>query len=250
VNVTDRLTVAENNTSATWDLVDGSITAKRLFLGDFDNSFGTMTVSGGSIALSGDLSVGGAIASNAAPDRVDPNGSNGSQGQAANVNGVLIVDGSLGSIDVAGNLLANPADKSALRSGPGLSNSSLMQFILDSSGVTAINVGGIADLDGAVFDIDDTAGFFAANPGSVLTLIDAADGFGNVYTNTIAEAAGNGKGYSYSLTGLDPSAYWLRVIPSGAGQRLVLMAVPEPTSVVMFVMGIVGFWGSRRQRGC
>lgn len=205
-----------------WDLSGGTVNAKSVFLGDFDNSFGTMTVSGGTLNLSGDLNVGGALASNAPPaaERLEPNETNGPQGQALDANGTFIVEGTAGDINVTGNLLANPDDKAAFRNGPGQENDSILKFTLGSTGISTIGIGGIADLDGAVIDIDDAANYFTANPAASLTLIDAAGGFGNVFTVTAAEAAGNGRGFSLA-TG-DDALYDLAIQASGGGEKLVL----------------------------
>ncbi|WP_428304140.1 beta strand repeat-containing protein [Lacipirellula sp.] len=205
-----------------WNLSAGTVNTKNIFLGDFDSSFGTMKVSGGVLNLSGDLNVGGALASNAppVPGRLEPSEANGPQGQALDANGTFIVQGTAGDINVSGNLLANPADKAAFRNGPGQQNDSILRFTLGTTGISTITVGGIADLDGAVIDIDDAANYFAANPSASLTLIDAAGGFGNVFTATTAEAAGNGRGFSFAAG--DAALYSLAIQPSGGGEKLVL----------------------------
>jgi T5SS/PEP-CTERM-associated repeat protein len=205
-----------------WNLSAGTVNTKNIFLGDFDSSFGTMKVSGGVLNLSGDLNVGGALASNAplVPGRLEPSEANGAQGQALDANGTFIVQGTAGDINVTGNLFANPADKAAFRNGPGQQNDSILRFTLGATGISTISVGGIADLDGAVIDVDDTINYFASNPSASLTLIDAVGGFGNVFTATAAEAAGNGRGFS--LAAGDAALYSLAIQPSGAGEKLVL----------------------------
>jgi T5SS/PEP-CTERM-associated repeat protein len=211
-----------------WNLSGGVANSRNIFLGDFDNSFGTMTVSGGTLNLSGDLNVGGALASNAPPaaERLEPSEVNGPQGQALDANGTFIVQGTGGDINVTGNLLANPDDKAVFRNGPGQENDSVLKFTLGTTGISTIGVGGIADLDGAVIDIDDAANYFTANPAASLTLVDAAAGFGNVHTVTAAEAAGNGRGFSLA-TG-DAALYNLAIQPSGAGEKLVLTKLVGP----------------------
>ena len=42
----------------------------------------------------------------------------------------------------------------------------------------------------------------------------------------------------------------LAIVAGGNGQVLRATLVPEPTGVMILVAGIVGLWGSRRQRGC
>ena len=213
--VNGRLTVAENNTSASWDLQNGSITSTHIFLGDFDNSHGTMTVSGGSISLSGNLSVGGALASNAASNP---------PGFALNADGTLIVSGPGGTIDVAGDLLANPADN------PRGENDSLLVFEATSGGVSTINVAGAADLTGAVIDFNLLSAFPA---GSAFDLITAS----SISADYVQEPS-------------DVGAFNLSIVAGGKGPILRVTVVPEPPSVVMVVMGIVGLWGRRRTRGC
>jgi T5SS/PEP-CTERM-associated repeat protein len=218
----DNLVVGRDG-NGTWNLTAGTTTATNAFLGDFDSSQGTMRVSGGVLNLNGNLNVGGPLASNAPPDasRLEPSEANGAQGQALDANGTFIVQGTGGDINVLGNLLANPDDKSAFRNGPGQENDSILQFDLGATGVSTIDVGQIADLDGAVFDINDTAGFFTANPSASLTLISAAGGFGNVHTVTAAEQAGTGEGFS--LVPGDVSAFNLAIQPrAGGGENLVL----------------------------
>ncbi|MCC6494023.1 MAG: hypothetical protein IT424_13495 [Pirellulales bacterium] len=220
VNVLNNIVMGRDGVGA-WTQTGGTTNAANVFLGDYDTSQGTMTVSGGALNLSGNLNVGAALASNAAPDRVTPDGTNGPQGQALDANGVFIVQGAGGDINVGGNLLANPADKSPARNAPGDENSSLLQFTLGSTGISAIEVGLKADLDGAVIDIDDSAGYFIANPAATLTLISAAGGFGNVFTVTPTEQAGTGKGFS--LAPGDAAAFNVQIVPrTGGGENLVV----------------------------
>jgi hypothetical protein len=209
----------------TWNQSAGTIGGVNMFLGDFDTSNGTMTVSGGTLNLSGDLSVGGELASNAPADteRQEPNPALPfpQQGQALDANGTFIVSGTGGDINVSGNLLADPDDKSDSRKAGADKNDSTLRFILGSTGVSTIDVGLIADLDGAVIDINDAAGYFTANPAASLTLISAAGGFGNVHTLLANELAGTGKGFS--LDPADVSAFNLAIVPrSGGGENLVL----------------------------
>ena len=139
--------------------------ATNMFLGDFDQTYGEYRIAGGTLDVSGTVSIGGALASNAAADdvRVEPTGPDDAQGQALNASGALIVRGSAASISIGGNLLANPANKSDFRSdasGANRSNSATLGFeILGSSGVSLISVAGIADLDGAEIDLDLIGGY-------------------------------------------------------------------------------------------
>lgn len=211
------------NHSAGTVAVTGSV-----FLGDFDSSNGVYAISGGTLNVAGNLNVGGALASNAPGDdiRLEPSAADGAQGQALDANGTFVVVGTGGDINVTGNLLANPHDKSAFRNGPGQENDSVLKFTLGTTGISTIGIGGIADLDGAVIDIDDAANYFTANPAASLTLIDAAGGFGNVHLVTAAEQAGNGRGYT--LAAGDSSAYSLAIQPSGGGEKLVLTKLAGP----------------------
>lgn len=213
------------NQSAGTVSVTGSV-----FLGDFDSSNGVYTMSGGTLNVAGNLSVGGALASNAPSDdvRIEPGPDPaGPQGQALDANGTFVVVGTSGAINIAGNLLANPHDKSAFRNGAGQENDSILKFTLGTAGISIIDIGGIADLDGAVIDIDDAANYFTANPAASLTLIDAAGGFGNVHLVTAAEQAGDGRGYT--LAAGDSSVYSLAIQPSGGGEKLVLSKLAGPS---------------------
>lgn len=212
--VNSRLTVAESNTSASYNLEGGSLTSTHIYLGDFDNSHGTLSVSGGSLALSGNLSVGGALASNAIP--FPP-------GHALNADGTLIVSGPDGVINVAGDLLANPGDN------PRGENDSLLVFQATSGGVSMINVAGNADLTGAEISFELLSAFPA---GSVFDLITASS-----ISNDYVQAAGN-----VGLVNLS-------IVAGGNGQVLRATLVPEPSAVLLLGMGMVGLWGSRRKRG-
>lgn len=203
-----------------WNLSQGTVNAKSVFLGDFDTSNGTLKISGGSLTLTGNLSVGGALASNAAPDRVEPDGTNGPQGQALAAHGNLIVSGNGGTINVAGNLLANPSDKSSFRRDPfapnGNNTGNLTFEIFSGSGTSLINVAGKGDLDGSVIDIDLMGGF-TPTAGATFDLIKAGTGFGSTGTGT-TENVGTGKGFT--LLGEDVGVFSLAFVPSGAGEIL------------------------------
>src|SRR5690606_6113839 len=149
-------------TSASYDLQGGSLTSTHIYLGDFDNSHGTLTVSGGSLALSGNLSVVGALASNAIP--FPP-------GHALNADGTLIVSGPDGVIDIAGNLLANPDDN------PRGENDSLLVFQVTSGGVSTINVAGEADLTGAVISFELLSAFPAGTAFDLITAASISDDY-------------------------------------------------------------------------
>lgn len=203
----------------TYNLSAGSLTARNIFLGDFDSSSGTMKISGGTLNLAGNFSVGAALASNAAPDRVEPTGANGPQGQALDANGALIVSGTAGTINVGGNFLANPNDKSSFRRDPfiaGADNSSTLTFeIFNSSGTSLINVTGIADLDGAVVDVDLMSGF-TPTVGSTFNLIKATS-FGSTGSGT-TENVGTGTGYT--LAAEDAGRFSLAIVSALGGQVL------------------------------
>jgi T5SS/PEP-CTERM-associated repeat protein len=203
-----------------WNLNGGTVNAQNIFLGDFDDSTGTIKISGGTLTLTGNLSVGGALASNAAPDRVEPDGTNGPQGQALTARGNLIVSGNGGTISVAGNLLANPSDKSPFRShpfAPGGNNVGNLVFeIFNSSGTSLIDVAGKGDLDGSLIDIDLMSGF-TPTAGATFDLIDAAMGFGSTGTGT-TENVGTGK--NFTLLAEDVGVFSLAFVASGGGEIL------------------------------
>lgn len=217
LNVTganSRLTVAEDHTSASYDLQGGSITSTHIYLGDFDDSHGTLTVSGGSIDLRGNLSVGGALASNAIPNP---------PGHALNADGTLIVSGPDGAINVAGNLLANPGDN------PRGENDSLLVFEVTSGGVSTINALGIADLTGAVIDFD----LLSAHPlGSTFDLITA--------TSISAD---------FVQAPEDLGIISLAIVAGGNGQILRATYIPEPATFALLAMSVMGIVLSRRN-GC
>lgn len=214
----------------------GTVIVKNgVFLGDFDHSEGTYKISGGSLTVGGgshpnpgpyedfigDFSVGGALASNAEVGRVAPANANDPQGQALNANGTFIVSGSAATINIAGNFLANPADKSALRKDeivgePPRANSATLGFeIFDNSGTSLINVGGVADLDGAVIDLDLMNGFTPA-VNATFDLLKASS-FGSTGSGT-TQNVGTGEGFS--LAAEDAGGWSLAVVASGGFEFL------------------------------
>lgn len=211
----------------TFNLSGGTVNATNVFLGDFDTSTGTMKISGGDLNVSGTFNVGGALASNAAPDRVEPTGTNGAQGQALDANGVLIVSGSGATIDVGGNFRANPDDKSQFRSDPivpGGDNSATLVFeIFDASGTSLIDVAGVADLDGAVIDLDLMSGFTPA-VNTTFDLLTATE-FGATGTGT-TENEGFGDGYT--LASEDLGSFSLAIVPGGNGEILQATFLAAP----------------------
>lgn len=213
---------------------NGAVTVKTgVFLGNFDNSEGYYKISGGTLNVGGgsnagngtiedfvgDFSVGGALASNASLTRVEPTNNNDAQGQASAAKGIFIVSGSSATINIAGNFLANPADKSDFRSdvlNPGTSNSATLGFeIFNSSGTSLINVGGVADLDGAVIDLDLMSGFTP----TVNTTFDLlkASSFGSTGTGT-TQNVGTGEGFF--LASEDVGGWSLAVVASGGFEYL------------------------------
>lgn len=208
--------------------------ANNIFLGDFDNTLGTYEISGGALNVGGNLNVGAALASNAPESPEEPDGTNGPQGQALNVSGVFNVQGSAATIAVGGDLLANPADKGDARSGEGQDNHATLIFDLDSGGVSTIFVDGVADLDGAVIDINDEAGYFAANES--VTLIDAAGGLANGGAGWVLT---QGDGEGFMLAEEDQALYNLDVLSNGSGgEMLVATLIPEPTAMVGLLGGV------------
>ncbi len=213
----------------------GTVTVKTgVFLGDFDNSEGYYKISGGTLNVDGtgshpnpgtiegfigDFSVGGALASNASTTRVQPANNDDAQGQARNASGTFIVSGSAATINIAGNFLANPADKSDYRSdvlNPGASNSATLGFeIFNSSGTSLINVGGVADLDGAVIDLDLMGGYTPA-VNATFDLLKAS-AFGATGTGT-TQNVGTGKGFTLATE--DTGGWSLAVVASGGFEYL------------------------------
>jgi hypothetical protein len=202
-----------------WNMSGGTNNVKSVFLGDFDTSNGTMKISGGTLNVSGNLSVGAALASNAAPDRVEPDGANGAQGQALDANGTLIVSGAAATIDVAGNFLANPTDKSSFRRDPfiaGADNSATLGFeIFNATGTSLIDVVGVADLDGAVIDLDLMGGF-TPTAGATFDLLTAS-AFGSTGSGTTQNV---GTGEAFTLASEDSGVFSLALVPGGRGEIL------------------------------
>jgi hypothetical protein len=204
-----------------WNLDGGTVNAKNVFLGDFDSSNGTLKISGGTLNLSGDLSVGGALASNAG---VFP------PGFALDANGTLIVSGAGGDINVAGSLLANPLDNPRVGGGGERNDGALVFEALTSSGISRIDVTGVADLSGATIDVDLLGGTFA--PGSTFDLITASS-ISSDYVQ-VAEDVGH---------------FSLAIVSGGNGQILRATLVPEPATLALCVLSLAAFPG-RRRRDC
>lgn len=218
-----------------------------VFLGNFDNTRGVYKISGGTLNVTGsgshanpgdfeqfigDFSVGGALASNAVTTRVDSANPNDPQGQALDANGVFIVSGSAASINIAGNFLANPADKhvnrKSLSPGDKRDNSATLGFeIFSASGTSLINVAGIADLDGAVIDIDLMSGF-TPTIGATFDLLKASS-FGATGSGT-TQNVGTGKGFT--LASEDVGAFSVAVVPGGGGEilRATFLGATVPNS--------------------
>jgi T5SS/PEP-CTERM-associated repeat protein len=211
-----------------WNLSGGTVNAKNVFLGDFDTSNGTMKVSGGTLGLSGNLSVGGALASNA------PASPTGTQGQAVDANGTFVVSGSGGTINVAGQLLANPGDHNrALPGTPGDNVSILNWEVLNNSGVSRMNVTGAANLNAAIIDVDILGGSFSV--GSSFDLLTAAS-----ISSNFVEAAE------------DVGVFNLSIVPGGNGQILRATLVPEPGTLMMLCLAATGWscgWRKVRAAG-
>jgi T5SS/PEP-CTERM-associated repeat protein len=192
-----------------YNLSGGTASALNVFLGDFDTSHGTMKITGGALALGGNLNVGGPLASNAPPDGVRT----GTEGQAAGANGTLIVSGNTATIDVGGNFLANPADKTRP---PADANTSTLAFeIFSGAGTSLIDVVGVADLDGAVIDLDLMGGF-TPTVGATFDLLTASS-FGSTGTGTTQNS---GTGVGFSLASEDSGAFSLAVVAGGNGAIL------------------------------
>lgn len=242
VNATNMF-LGKRNTG-TYNLSGGALNLSGdAFLGDFDNSTGTFVHSGGTLNIGGNLSVGAALASNAPDDPLEPSEENGPQGQALNTTGIFHVVGSGDSINIGGDLLANPDDKGDARSGPGLDNHATLIFETDAGGVTPIMVGGVADLDGAIIDIDDAGGYFTVN--ETLTLIDAAAGLANGGAGWVLT---QGDGEGFMLAEEDQDVYLLDVVSNGSGgEMLVASLIPEPTTAVVGMIGGLGLLLRRRR---
>jgi T5SS/PEP-CTERM-associated repeat protein len=203
-----------------YNISAGQINTTGVYLGDFDTCIGTMKITGGDVNVSGTFNVGGALASNAAPDRVEPTSPTDAQGQALGAEGVLIVSGNAATIDVGGNFRANPDDKSPLRSDashPGIGdNAATLAFeIFNSSGTSLINVAGIADLDGAVIDLDLMGGF-TPSIGATFDLLKASS-FGSTGLGTTENV---GTGEAFTLAGEDTGAFSLAIVASGGFETL------------------------------
>jgi hypothetical protein len=199
----------------TWNQTGGTTTvAGSAWLGDFDSSLGTFKSTSGALSITGNLSVGAALASNAPPAPV------GTDGQALDADGVFIVSGSGGTVDVGGNLLANPDDNTRFGGGGEHNDSTLVFEVLDNTGVSVLDVAGIADLTGAEIDVDLLGGSFG--PGSFFDLITAID-----------------ISADYLQAAEDVGAYSLAIVPGGNGEILRATVVPEPATLALADLGLV-----------
>jgi hypothetical protein len=206
----------------TWNQTGGTTTvAGSAWLGDFDSSLGTFKSASGSLSITGNLSVGAALASNAPPAPT------GTQGQALDADGVFIVSGSGGTVDVGGNLLANPDDNTRFGGG-GEHNDSTLVFEVLSAGVSRIDVAGIADLTGAEIDVDLLGGSFA--PGSFFDLITATD-----------------ISADYLQVAEDVGVFSLSIVAGGNGDILRATVVPEPATLALAALGLLALAVPRKK---
>lgn len=234
------LVVGRDGTGA-YNLSGGTANAVNEFLGDFDTSSGTMKVSGGTLNLTGNMNVGAALASNA-----DPDGSrSGTQGQAADANGTFIVSGSAGDINIGGDFLANPADKTRP---PADANSATLVFeMFDSSGTSLIDVASAADLDGSLIDIDLMGGYTPVLNQSFVLLTALAGIGGDTGTGTTKINGSTGEAFALAAEDLDN--WTLSVLSNGGlSESLVATYVPEPASAMLVGIAIVTWSACGRRR--
>jgi hypothetical protein len=221
VNVARNFVAGRDGIGVT-NMTGGTIDAANVFLGDFDSSTGTMRISGGTLTLTGNFNVGAALASNAPPAPV------GTAGQALDANGTLIVSGPGGDINVAGNLLANPDDNTRFGGG-GEHNDAALVFEVLSTGVSRIDVTGVADLTGADIDVDLLSAF---PTGSTFDLITAAS-----ISNDYLQASE------------DVGLVNLAIVSGGNGQILRATLIPEPATLALAGLGALAFALRLRKNG-
>jgi hypothetical protein len=218
----------------------GTIDAENVFLGDFDSSLGTLKISGGTLSLTGNVNVGAALASNAPADGVRL----GDQGQALGAKGNFHVVGNGGTINVAGDFLANAAD----RTRPGTLNESKLTFeLLSAAGTSLINVTSAADLDGSVIDMMLTS--FTPTPGASFDLLTALGGIGGD-TGTGTTKINGSTGEAYTLSPEDVGLWTLSVRSNGGlSETLVAKYVPEPSALALAGMSLLVLTAGRRRCG-
>jgi hypothetical protein len=229
INAGGNIDVGRDGVGA-YNLSGGTVNAANVFLGDFDTSLGTMKISGGTLNLTGNYNVGAALASNADPDGARA----GTQGQAAQANGVLIVSGSSGDINIAGDFLANPADKTRP---PADANSATLVFeLFGDSGTSLIDVSSAADLDGAQIDLDLMGGYTPTLHQSFVLLTASAGIGGDTGTGTTKSNGSNGEAFTLSA---EDATNWTLAVQSNGGlsESLVAIYVPEPTALTMLTVG-------------
>jgi hypothetical protein len=145
-----------------------------------------------------------------------------------NADGTFIVSGSAATITVGGNLLANAGDNSRV-SDTGESNDSTLIFeILDGGGVSLISVLGIADLTGAVIDVDDFSGTLTM--GDTFDLIAATD---------VSE--------DFMQASEDQGIFTLGVFNESGRDVLRATVIPEPTTALAGLVGGIGLLLRRRR---
>ncbi len=222
--------------------------ATNVFVGDRDDSSGTYRISAGQLNVTGNLNVATALQSDAIADadRTEPTASDDREFQSTGVRGRFEVVGSAGDINVTNHLLANPADRSAFRSTPASVAELVFEFV--GNAISVIDVGGVADLDGAVIDIDNAV----LTPESRVNLIIAQRGLANAGTvdATSGTTENVGTGEMFTLAAEDQGIYRLDVVPFGTagGEMLQVSAVPEPSAIALLGLGGLGLLRRRRGR--
>lgn len=202
----------------------GDITTGALTIGHNETGTGVYTMSGGTLTVSEATGNSDASGDLFVAQSGSTTGTFSLSGDAAvDVRDDLVVGqtGGDATISITGSMVSISAIDSLFAS----SSTALFNFLPDVGGVSTINLGGGANVDGAVFDIIESS---TVAPGTVFDLVSSFEGVSGA-----ASLGPNAVGYVLQL--------------DGTGNVLQAMKIPEPSSLATVILcGLLAAAGPRR----